>query len=49
MNYKVTLWWQRLSEKEQNILIELLYDLNLDEYVEMDKDGNIIGRFVGGG
>lgn len=44
MDYTKLLWWKRLSEKEQNILIELLYDLDLTEYVEMDKDGNILKK-----
>lgn len=35
-------WWQMLSEDEQNILITLLYKLDLQDYVEMDKDGKII-------
>jgi hypothetical protein len=35
-------WWQYLSEEEQNILIELLYKLDLPEYVEMDGDGKVL-------
>jgi hypothetical protein len=35
-------WWSRLDEKEQDKLIELLYSLDLQDFVEMDKDGNII-------
>ena len=44
MDYKKLLWWQRLSEEEQNVLIELLYDLDLKDYVKMDDDGHILER-----
>lgn len=37
-------WWNKLSENEQNLLIELLYDLDLQDYFVMDKDGNLIER-----
>jgi len=43
MDYKKILWWKRLSESEQNVLIELLYNLELMDYVEMDADGEIVG------
>uniref|UniRef100_A0A6M3JHU1 Uncharacterized protein n=1 Tax=viral metagenome TaxID=1070528 RepID=A0A6M3JHU1_9ZZZZ len=42
MDGKMLYWWQMLSEDEQNILITLLYKLDLQDYVEMDKDGKII-------
>jgi len=42
MDMEVLLWWQRLEEKEQNILIELLHKLDLKDYVRMDADGNIL-------
>ena len=44
MEEKVRMWWDMLSEEEQNILKEVLYDLDLKDYVDMDKDGNITGR-----
>ncbi len=36
------LWWERLSDKEQDILKMLLYKLDLQDYVVMDKDGTIL-------
>ena len=35
-------WWNYLEQEEQDILIELLYKLDLPEYVEMDSDGRIL-------
>lgn len=35
-------WFETLSENEQDILIELLYNLDLQEYVNMDKFGNVL-------
>ena len=35
-------WWGYLTEEEQNILITLLYNLDLQDYVEMDKDGVVL-------
>ena len=35
-------WWKYLSEDEQEILITLLYRLDLRDYVEMDEDGKIL-------
>ena len=42
MSYQAIRWWHLLKEEEQNILITLLFNLDLSDYVEMDKDGNII-------
>jgi len=42
-DWGVRSWWGYLSEKERNILITLLYNLNLAEYVNIDKDGKILG------
>jgi len=45
MNNIVVLgWWNKLSDKEQDMLIELLYELDLNDYFEMDGDGNLIKR-----
>jgi len=35
-------WWKYLTEDEQEILITLLYRLDLRDYVEMDEDGKIL-------
>ena len=32
MDSKVTSWWTKLKEKERQLLITLLYHLNLEEY-----------------
>jgi len=37
-------WWNKLGEDNQNWLIELLYDIDLKDFVNMDPDGNIISR-----
>jgi len=36
-------WWKYLSDKEQDILIELIYNMDLTDYVNMDAEGNILG------
>ncbi len=43
-DYTKRLWWNRLSDREQNILIDLLYDLDLAEYVKIDDEGRYIDR-----
>jgi hypothetical protein len=35
-------WWNYLEMEEQDILIELLYKLDLKDYVEMNEDGKIL-------
>jgi len=40
---KILSWWEKLSDDERNILIELLYNLPLDEYISKDTDGTYIG------
>jgi hypothetical protein len=42
LDYTIQIWWQRLSEGEQNVLIELLYKLNLEEHVNHDECGTIL-------
>ena len=42
LDLRIAHWWSQLSDEEQNVLINLLHKLNLVEYVEMDKDGNIL-------
>ena len=39
---KVNSWWNYLSEEEQNVLINLLYRLDLRDFVSMDNDGKIL-------
>jgi len=46
MKYQAKSWWEHLEEKERELLIELLYDLNLQEYMIYDEDGNITGRLM---
>ena len=39
MDCKINNWWESLTAKEKDVLIELLYKLNLDEYVKKNKKG----------
>ena len=39
---KAEIWWvTQLKQSEKNILIQLLYNLDLKEHVDMDDNGNI--------
>lgn len=40
LDLTVSNWWERLSEDERELLITLLYNLQLSNYVEIDKEGN---------
>lgn len=42
MNYTIKFWWDSLKEKEKNVLIELLYNMDLKDFVETDAGGNYI-------
>ncbi len=42
MDAIVARWWECLSDTEQDILKRLLYKLDLQDYVLMDKDGTIL-------
>ena len=42
MDYKIVNWWDNLSEKEKNLLIELLWNLDLEDYIKTDKEGKYI-------
>jgi hypothetical protein len=44
MNSIVLSWWNKLSETEQDMLLEFLYDLDLSEYFVLDNDGTIVER-----
>jgi hypothetical protein len=35
-------WWNRLDDEEQDVLMALLYNMDLTELVEMDGDGRIL-------
>lgn len=39
MELKINNWWNSLREKEKEVLIELLYQLDLEEYVQQNKKG----------
>lgn len=41
---KVCSWWEKLSQKERDILKAVLYDLDLNDYVEVDSDGNYLRK-----
>jgi hypothetical protein len=44
LNSKAWTWWNRLTEDEQDILLGVLYDLDLEEYVDVADDGTYLGR-----
>ena len=38
MNYKIKYWWEHLTERERNLLIEKLYEIDLFELgIEINK------------
>ena len=39
-NYKYWAWWNALSDNEQEVLLSLLYSLNLEDYIKIDDQGN---------
>lgn len=38
MNYKIKLWWDKLTEKERDLLISKLYEMDLEE-IGINTDG----------
>jgi|WetSurSiteA1Bulk_404760.scaffolds.fasta_scaffold119354_3 hypothetical protein len=32
MDYKVALWWNRLKNEEQDVLLEMLYEMSTELY-----------------
>ena len=39
---KVCSWWKSLSQRERDILISVLYDLDLQDYVVIHKNGTYL-------
>ena len=35
-------WFKDLTDKERSVLVELLYSLDLNQYLEIDKEGKYI-------
>lgn len=44
LNCKAWTWWNRCTEDEQDILLGVLYDLDLADYVDVGDDGTYLGR-----
>jgi len=42
LEFVVDNWWSNLSEYERILLINLLFKLNLKDYVEVDSKGKYI-------
>lgn len=44
LNSKAWIWWNRLTEDEQDVLLGVLYDLDLEDYVVVDRNGTYLEK-----